>query len=189
MAYSEAVKKYAQKLFFTLADTGERKYTYNEIAQLTKEHFKDAPVDVTGQAVSGLSEITVMNWATIQHDITGHSWNDIYEKTIGMKRKKAVEEIGLVLENQELAEQIEDVPQFRYGMAVTAYIKGFAYILSNPIGGIKEAQWMVEFGAREMDRLKKLSKGGQDDVQKQILEMLQKRNQRLQEIAKDGHNG
>lgn len=156
MAYSKEVVDFCKKQYFKLNDRGKRKYTYSEIVDATKEYFKDAPAEIVGSDISKLSEVTVINWATKKPDLMGNTWDAILKQTLGMKQQKAVEELQIVMDNQELAEQLTDVPKFRYGTAVAAMLKGWAYIMSEPIDSMRDAQWLVEFGAREVELLAQL---------------------------------
>ncbi len=174
MTYSRTVKKYARKLYFTLDEYSERKYTYPEIAQLTKTHFRDAPIDVTGQKMNTLSDITVMSWATAEHDVTGYSWQDIYEKTYGMQKRRAADEIANVLENQELADHIKDLPNLRRKVAITMYLKGLDYMFSHGIDSTAEAQWMIVNAQKEFKELGDNEEQSKDDEQAKIFALLGK---------------
>jgi hypothetical protein len=187
MAYDKVVKDYAKQLFFTLNDDGSHKYTYSQIAKLCKDKFKGQDVN-RGHDASKMTDMTIIKWARDERDSLGHTWVDIYKSTVGMKQKRAVKEISIALENSEIADQIDDLPKFRYGMAVTAILKGWSYLLSEPIETVKEAQWLVEMGTKEIERLNLVTEVTEDEERAAIFDNLMKLAKRRRELIDEGRD-
>lgn len=175
--YDERVKKYAKQLFLSLDDYGDKIYTNNQVAQMVKDKYGKT-IGLEGDDVNDITEDTIEFWADTEKDISGTSWNDIYDKTLEMRVDKAKTSLDVYFENQELVEQMKDVPKFRYTIALTFIARATEYILSEPIDSMKDAQWMYEAGLKDLDRIhyqNERGKKSKNDPYQQAVELARKR--------------
>ena len=162
MVYDDRVKNYARKIFFELNDQGERRYDYKENCTLTQEHFKDV-TDLKGTPVKELRPETIETWSR-KKDLSGMNWHDIYKKSLQRGKEKATAEIEVYLENKQIVEELSDITKFRSTFAKAAMMKGWAYLMNAPIDSEKTAKWLLEFGAKELDKLEGIMKPEEQEI-------------------------
>lgn len=151
--FDDRIIRYAKQLWFDRDEVdGERIYTNKQIVYHLKENF--AKERLPGIPIAELKESDIEWWSNNDKDpISELTWVDIDNKLHHEQVEKANQDLNIYLENTNIVDKIRDLPKYRHTMANLAYMNGWNYLFSTPIDNEKTAMWMIEFGAKEMDRI------------------------------------
>lgn len=174
--WAPEVINYTMHLFFSVDDNGNRRYTNKHISELVtrkfQEKYKDSKEFIS---LKRFGPKTVAKLSEEKDELIGESWDTLFRKNIDNRHNKSKQEIITLMESITAAGEIRNLDDTMYKAATVSMIKGWDYILKGEIDTVRDAQWMVEQGFKQIMILSEKGMTPGDKEKEKSFSAIQKR--------------